>query len=451
MRITKLYHKKSYLITVLFLIIIVSTYTSHNANAEIPSSGPGVSSCGSLAATCTPGESGQCGSCVRDITDMHETIQEHVSTAAQDHREWIVVDFFELAQIAQTMGLMADQLTTIGIQQIEIIGTFFDAKHQLETQRLFQTLVAQAHKDYHPSEGICEIGTATRSLAASERLANLNQIAFSNRMMQRQILSADVLSGEGARSDRESRLLQFRTVFCNPADNAGNLELLCGAGGITEQYNMDVDYTNTIENKLTLDIDFTAPGSPPPTPDEENVFALSANLFSNEVLSSVTEQLLASPDHRPRDLSNFYIRQRAIAAKRSVAQNSFSAITAMRGLGSGENAPFLKSVIQELGVGSNAINPYIGTSPSYFAQMEILTKKLYQNPEFYANLYDKPANIERKGAALQAIAIMQDRDIYKSLLRSEAVLATMLETLMSKEHNRISRDLDTLKDSEERL
>ena len=404
----------------------------------------------SLALACAG--CGPCSdACTSKIVPVHENIRNATEDSVAEHRRWIVEDFFVEAKIAETMMLMAEQLTAVGIQQIEIIGTFFDAKHQLETQRLFQTLVAKAHKDYHPSEGICEIGTATRSLAASERLANLNQAAFSNRMMQRQILSANVLSGQGAKSDRESRLLQFRTVFCNPTDNADGLGLLCGAGGVKEQYNMDVDYTNSIENKLTLDINFTDPSNPPPTPDEQNIFALSANIFSNQVLSSVTERLLADPDHRPRDLSNFYIKQRAIAAKRSVAQNSFAAVTAMRSLGSGENSPFLKSIIQELGVGLNEIDHYIGENPSYFAQMEILTKKLYQNPEFYANLYDKPVNIERKGAAVQAIAIMQDRDIYKSLLRSEAVLATMLETLMSKEHNRISRDLDTLKDKGEKL
>ena len=33
------------------------------------------------------------------------------------------------------MQLMAEQLTVNALQQVEIIGTFFDAKHQLETQR----------------------------------------------------------------------------------------------------------------------------------------------------------------------------------------------------------------------------------------------------------------------------------------------------------------------------
>ena len=390
----------------------------------------------------------ECDECITTITETHDNIRTHITEQYIEFREWIENEFFLEAQIPQAMMLMAEQLTATGIQQIQIIGTFFDAKHQLETQRLFQTLVAQAHKDYHPSESICEIGTAVRSLAGSERIADLNKNALANRMMARQLLSRNVLSGRGAQSDRESRLRQFRTVFCNPNDNAGGLDLLCGSGGIQEQYNMDVDYTNAIENKLTVNIDFTDPADT--SADEQNIFALSANLFGHEVLSYVSDRILADPDFTPNDISHFYIKQRAIAAKRSVAQNSFATITAMRSQGSGENAPFLKSIIQELGVATNEIEAYIGENPSYFAQMEILTKKLYQQPKFYANLYDKPVNIERKAAALQAIGIMQDRDIYKSLIRSEAVLATLLETLMSKEHTRVSSDLASLKDEGEK-
>ena len=59
--------------------------------------------------------------------------------------------------------------------------------------------------------------------------------------------------------------------------------------------------------------------------------------------------------------------------------------------------------------------------------MEILTKKIYQNPDFYTNLYDKPANVERKGVALQAIGLMQKFDLFKSNLRSEASLSVLLE------------------------
>ena len=76
--------------------------------------------------------------------------------------------------------------------------------------------------------------------------------------------------------------------------------------------------------------------------------------------------------------------------------------------------------------------------------MEVLTKKLYQNPVFFTELYDKPVNVLRKRAAIRAIGLMQDRDLYNSLLRSEAVLSVALETMLTEEHDRVYRNLEKL-------
>ncbi len=70
----------------------------------------------------------------------------------------------------------------------------------------------------------------------------------------------------------------------------------------------------------------------------------------------------------------------------------------------------------------------LGDKPSYFAQMDVLTKKIYQDPYFYADLYDKPANVMRKNVAMRAINNIQKRDIYRSLLRSEAIMSVWLES-----------------------
>ena len=385
-----------------------------------------------------------CSDCIPRIFENHRSIRDHTTSEFEKHRIWIINDFF-LENILPALKLMTVQLTATGIQQVQIIGGFFDAKHQLETQRLFQTLTAQAHKDYHPSEGMCVIGTNTRSLAASERKANLTQIAFATRMMDRQLLSADGISTQGKSSDRKSRVKTFIEKFCNKNDGVGEYKKLCeGSTPDPAQINMDVNYTAAVDNKLTLEIDFTKDDTAGRTKDEENIFALSANLFGNEVLADISDTILATESHEPLAMADRYLDLRAVAAKRSVAQNSFAAITALKTEGDTQVAPYLKAILKEAGVNPDEIKERLGENPSYFAQMEVLTKDLYQNPSFYSNLYDKPVNIERKGAALQAIELMQDRDLYKSLLRSEAVLATLVETLLREEHNRISSDLGNL-------
>lgn len=421
----------------------ISIKIGEGATIQLSFSG-GISSGGgpSCGAECN-----SCSSCAPKINENHRRIRSHVTSEFEQHRNWLVTTYF-LENILPAMMLMSNQITTTMMQQVQIVGTFFDAKHQLETQRLFQQLTAKAHKDYHPSESLCVIGTNVRSLAASERNSNLSQMVLADRMLQRQLSTGQGISTQGGKSDRSSRVHLFINKFCNKTDHGRALQLLCKDGGKSpNQINMDVNYTAALENKLTLELNFIDKDSNGKaisvnaSEDEENIFALGANLFGNKIIPIIPKEFLANTQHQPYDAANLYIDLRAIAAKRSVAQNSFAAITALKTQGGEEVAPFLKAILFEAGINPTEIEDRLGEYPSYFAQMEVMTKDIYQNPTFYTELYDKPVNIERKGAALQAIELMQDRDMYKSLLRSEAVLATLIETMLSKEHARISRDL----------
>lgn len=406
------------------------------------SAGGGSGGGGSCGAEC-----GSCNQCAPEININHQWIRAHVTAQFEQHRNWITTTYF-IEKVGPALMLMTEQLVSTGMQQIQIIGGFFDAKHQLETQRMMQVMTAEAHKDYQPSESVCKIGSNVRSLAMSERKSNLTQEALASRMMQRQLMSAQNVSGEkGVTSDRDSRMKLVIDKFCNKLDGGTDREgdagmsKLCKDTPSQEQINKDINYTETVERKLTLDLDPIERNGGAASKDEENVFALGANLFAQNLLPMFEKKILANADHEPYNFATFYLDARAIAAKRSVAQNSFAAITAMRASGDGNVDPFLKAILKESGLNPTEIEARLGENPSYFAQMEVLTKDMLQNPEFYANLQDKPANVERKSAALLALEIMQDRDIYESLLRSEAVLATLLETTMQKDHLRISSDI----------
>jgi hypothetical protein len=248
-------------------------------------------------------------------------------------------------------------------------------------------------------------------------------------------------------------MAHFLKNYCDQADNANGLGTLCRqAVPKPERRNIDVDYTRNIESRLTLDVSFipdpaggtagtanNAQSQDEATADEQDVFALAANLFSTNVAPIVPPEDYATKDGRIR-IGNVekYMDMRSVFAKRSVAQNSFAAIVGQRAAGAPESAPYLKAIMKEFGITKpEEINQLIGEKPSYFAQMEVLTKKLYQNPTFYTELYDKPVNVERKGAAMQAIGLMQDRDLYNSLLRSEVVLSVLLETMLQKEQDKV--------------
>lgn len=407
-------------------------------------------SCETCAPWVTP-----CSQAASDTSDIQKEItNDFITEEFVVHREWMVKVFFEM-HILPALMLFAEQITAMAMNQVVVIGAFLDAKHQLETQRLFQELMARAHKDYHPSEGMCTFGTNMRSLAASDRNMDLSAMTFSNRVLQRELLSGDAITTDGPTSDYLARLKQFREIYCNPKDNGNGLDLLCPNPRDKTRTNKDIDYTSTFDAPLTLQIDFTANGNDDHqnnrhettlSPDEEDVLSLSANLYAHVVAPVIPASLLADKEGEinPNGMTH-YMDIRAIAAKRSVARNSFAAIMAMKSQGGEEVQPYLYALVKEMGITDEAeLKKYLGNRPSYYAQMEILTKKLYQNPSFYTELYDKPANVERKNVSMKAIELMQKRDIYRSILRSEAILSVMLETALGDEQSRIENEIRSL-------
>jgi hypothetical protein len=104
---------------------------------------------------------------------------------------------------------------------------------------------------------------------------------------------------------------------------------------------------------------------------------------------------------------------------------------------------FLGAIMKELGLNDTEIYQTIGENPSYYAQLEILAKKLYQSPDFFAGLYDKPANVERKSVALKAIDLMLDRAIYESQMRQEMSMSVLLSTQLQGDFDTISGQLGT--------
>ena len=431
---------------------------SSSSSSSSSSGGGGGGDC-CMGKPCSQGCSSCSSACSETSAGERDKTKEHITEEFKKHREWMVKVLFE-AHILPALMLFAEQITAMAMHQVVAIGTLLDAKHQLETQRVFQSMMAQAHKDYHPSEGMCTFGTATRSLAASDRNMDLTAMAISNRVLQRELLSGEAVAGNGRTSDYLSRIKQFVELYCDKADNGKGLQLLCPAGSRDrKRVNNDINYTALFDAPLTLKLDFTEEGdadhsanmhSSDLSADEEDIFALSANLYAHNVAPTMPQAFLTGDDNTVNERgTNHYLNIRAIAAKRSVARNSFSAIAAMKSQGEKEVQPYLYAIMKEFGMDETEIKKYLGERPSYYAQMEILTKKLYQNPVFYADLYDKPVNVERKTASMQAIELMQRRDIYRSVLRSEAVLSVMLETALMEPQEEITNEINRLTDDSE--
>ena len=347
---------------------------------------------------------------------------------------------------------MAQQLTAVGVQHLQIIGTFFDAKEQLETQRQMETMRAQAVKDYHPSEQMCRFGSYMRSLADVEESVRQNQMVLNDMLIETQTNKVNMASATGDASDFEQRFNQYKTTYCNPADNNEGLDILCDhdgtAGGPVgaqnrTRVNKDVDFTHTIEFPYTLDVAYYDGQI---SDDETDVMALARNLYWPDAWSFASNEQVDDND-------KYYGRARSLMALNNLAHNSFTKLVGMKALAPERLAPqmpgwtFMKSMMRDIMWGTNPtkidqdIENLLGERPSYYAQMDFLTKKIYQNPDFYTNLYDKPVNVDRINAALEAIQLMQMRDHYEASLRREMLVSGMIEEQLMKDAELLQGEL----------
>ncbi len=322
---------------------------------------------------------------------------------------------------------MTYQLSVLMMHQISLVGYLLDAKEQLEAQRLFRQLAAEAHRDYQPDTLMCRFGTNIRSLATTEAKAKANTRLLNKALMDREVLAANGSSSVGMEHDFQDRLRQFKGTYCDVNDSNQYLGGLCDTGGAANRVNRDVNYATTIENNYTLDVDFTDAVT---TIDEQDIMSLAKNLFSFGTFTKIPEKHLVE-----EFAGDDYQNTRTLNAIRSVARNSFSSLVGMRATGTGTVGPFMRHMIAEMGVPDGEIDQFLGENPSYFAQMEVLTRKMYQNPAFYENLYTTPANLARVGVTLQAVALMQNRDRYEAALRREMLTSLILE-LNIREHQK---------------
>ncbi len=447
------FFKLLFFITLLFIQPVVTAKQSHALF------GGGCRSISSCQSSCCRGHVESCQNyclCVSNAEtgspNKFETTMGHVTDEFNKHRTWMV-DFFFLdnvpgnpAGLSYAFKLMTAQLVTNSMQQVQAIGMFFDAKHQLESQRLFQLATARTHKRYQPSTTFCEFSTMSQSLAGASRNADFTKLALAKRAANRQVFTGDGVGVRAATSDRFSRLTSYIKDFCDPDDNLSNLDYLCAnSTAINTLKNRDIKFTDTVKDKWTMDFDMA--NDETLSPDEQALFALNDNLFAHDLFPYVSQSKFVDEQGNPayNKGAKTYMDARAVIAKRSVAVNSFAAIAALKTKSTAQSQPFIYALMKEMGgdeITLQQIQDKIGENPSYYAQMKVLSKLFFQRPEFFADLYDNPENIKRLNTSIQATTLMRKRDLYRSYLRSEMILAVMLETALEPEIKLIANEIN---------
>ncbi len=359
--------------------------------------------------------------------------EEIIADLFEDYRaNFIMGQFYKLMEDEGFIPMTTAFTNTWG-WDAAVKGSFFDASNHINATRAVQVQATRTLQNYAPSEEICRFGTLSRTLAASDYRVATNQLILGEAGMARNLGTIFSAGSSGRGEDNYNRLAEVATTFCDRADNRDGLNQLCAVVN-DFKFNGDIDFTRTLDDKPTINVDFTNTNL---TVDEAKIIALGHHLYGH----SQPGRRLSKNEMEENDrYAQAYLEFRSIAARRAAAQNTYAAIAALKSAGSGGANSNVTELMKQLGLKDTDVAFFTNnqTGTSYDAQMEILTKKIYEDPDYYDALMNGKANIKRIGTAMSAVELMQDRDIYKSMTRSEMLLAIMIDMEARKINSNIS-------------
>lgn len=379
-----------------------------------------------------------------DASDRENTLRELVTLRHEQLRTFMYnssnaeYDMYT-DRILPVLTDFVAQMDSFMTAETASIGSFFDGQNHVQNQTALNRLKAKSHSAYNPDSDLCVFGTQAKALASSDSLAQYTRRILAAKSMDKDFypLNTEDFSVPGiSGTDYNARRKKFETVYCSQYDNGARLGDWCIAAEDTARQNSDIAYSRVLHGKQSLELDFFNATS---EPDEEDVLALMNNLYAAEDLPRMSmEKLSGAQPERLLDL-------RALAAKRNVARASYSSLAGMKARGSGSSADYMYRFYQHMGIANpQEFEAMAGVEPSYYSQMDMLSKKIYQTPGFHTNLITNPENIKRQRASMQSVELMQQRDIFESVLRSEMLMSQLVELKLRKPQNKVSTDLKGL-------
>ncbi len=320
----------------------------------------------------------------------------------------------------------ADMLRNAIASRALMIGAFLDGRSANASIGVVRSLNAETMKDYHVSDAVCKFGTLSKAIASSQDLADANKLVFSKTFLDRNAQAKNLLYTESNRAMVDV-MNDFKAKYCEKVGANGALEGYCNSIAATPDlyYDRDIDFTRVFDTPLTLDVNYTDNTI---TDQEQTVLALFHNLSLVPPENGTEDGESIVKQEKSDDMQDLHQMQ----AVRELVANTFANQVAMKAKGTNKSATYMQNVLTKLGLSSADAKKLITDNPSYYAQMEILTKKIYQDPSFYVNLYDTPANVDRQKVSMLAIQLMQERDLLETMRRKEMLLSELLEMKIRK-------------------
>lgn len=419
---------------------------------------------------------------ITETLDTYTTIEDVASDGFEALVDYLYADGDNTlwkGMILPQLRIMAMEFTTATMAFNAPFGPMFDAQNLQDATLRMGTLSAETARNQTPAVSMCQFASLSKSLATTQTVQKETMRAISLQNLKRTTLNKDLQSSKSSNDDAKARLAQFKAKYCigvtDASEFGGLLGAICTAPAPTtsaapplnsRKRNKDINFAQTLGLQKTIATElYPGPYGPLESLSQlEDIMALSKNLYGSTNMNASTKENLTP---KTTETAHFnLIKRRALQAKRNVAQHSFANYVGLKAATDRADGselsikPHIENLLGAMGVDNSPNNQYTDyfakaanglteSSPSYWTQMEVLTKTLYQDPRFYANLYDNPANVKRQQAAMRAIELMQERDIHETALRTETLLSLWLDSELESHGQNITQDWANMKAAKE--
>jgi len=426
---------QTFIFTLLFACFLLSPLSFNDAYARACNYTVNTNPGGADVLECKPKKCKVCVPCCR-VGSVNNIAKKFFS----DYRKDFIMDAFYSCPVEKDFQELNDELRNVLASKAVSTGAFLDASIMNDTLKSLQVASSNTLKNYTPSDQVCRFGTLSRSLAQSETKVDTNRLLLSEIGLAKNLGKVFTISTSGRGSEFESRLMIFAEKFCDLKDNNNGLDKLCPSATPSKDVylNRDIDYTRLLGHGVTINADMTDAKN---TQDETSLITLSHFLYGHRQPTKRTS--ITTLTESAGSLGT-YTDYRSVVARRAAAQNSYNTLAAINMAGSGGSDVYMRQALAQIGISGVDADIYLGAKnadpavkSSYNAQMNLLTKQIFQDPAFYANLMESEANVKRTSASLQGLGLMQARDTYKSMTRSEMLLAILVELESRKISNNI--------------
>lgn len=340
-----------------------------------------------------------------------------------DKHKTFLVDKFWKEKLQPAFMKFTQQEVSSGQQATTTRASIADGKAANNLGHAASEDQAEQAEILTPDPQACAVASGARSLAVGQAKAQEVATGIVKDSSNRRLGRAELTTEDPAQVDRDERREVFNEHFCDPEAWGGAFKDQCSTAG--DLKDRDIDFRKTLDEPWTLDIrpDYADQDADSWTDDEISVSALRQHLFGHEVYPRPTRD-----EFKQYNVKVGYLNQRALEAKRSVAEYSLQTLIGEKSAASPEAKEWLEASLKNLGIEIDAeTQAKIKDKPSYFAIMEVLTKRMYQDPNFYNQLIKPGPQVAQTQASLQAVNLMQMRDVYDSMLRSELILSLIVE------------------------